>query len=334
METIKTLSERIKPNAWNTPGETKNILAASILEVSELRAALAKQDAQMLRMATCAGEFARDACKASQAESAPVAADELPPLPQHLHSVDAWVTRDYGRKTGNEELEANGEYFTDDQMRAYASAALAQRTASVETKEVGKVLGVWQRHGEAVISLPDPTAVSVGQSLYTAPPAQPVPAATSAPKCVECNGSGEQRGSDRGFPCVKCDGTGEALEANDGPPVLTREQKENVAFHKWWKESGHAADPIFTLTMENCAHATWQARALLAAGVPHIERDAARYRELRDHGLFVVSASGIGWAMRRDEAPSAPDEMDAAMDEHMRMNGRAAQQGEKGGDHG
>ena len=44
-------------------------------EIDELRAALAKYEAQMLRMATCAGEFARDACKA-QAPSAPVATDE------------------------------------------------------------------------------------------------------------------------------------------------------------------------------------------------------------------------------------------------------------------
>jgi hypothetical protein len=51
--------------------------------------------------------------------------------------------------------------------------------------------------------------------------------------------------------------------------------------------------------------------------------DAARYRELRDHGLFVVSASRVGWAIRRDEAPSTPEEMDAAMDEHMIVNARA-----------
>ena len=40
---IKTLSERIKPNAWLTSGETGNILAASMQEAAELRAALAVQ---------------------------------------------------------------------------------------------------------------------------------------------------------------------------------------------------------------------------------------------------------------------------------------------------
>lgn len=67
MQTIKTLAERIKPHAWTTPGETGNILAHSMAESAELRAALAKNEAQMLRMATCAGEFARDACKQAAA---------------------------------------------------------------------------------------------------------------------------------------------------------------------------------------------------------------------------------------------------------------------------
>ena len=42
-------------------------------------------------------------------------------------------------------------------------------------------------------------------------------------------------------------------------------EQENVAFHKWWEESGHAADPIFTLTMENCAHSAWQYRASISS---------------------------------------------------------------------
>jgi|SRR5215203_5879928 len=78
---IKTLSERIKPNAWLTPGETGNILAASMQEAADLRAALAKYEAQMLRMATCAGEFAREAC-AAQAPSAPVARQPLENIEQ------------------------------------------------------------------------------------------------------------------------------------------------------------------------------------------------------------------------------------------------------------
>lgn len=42
-------------------------------------------------------------------------------------------------------------------------------------------------------------------------------------------------------------------------------ERENTAFHDWWKSSGHEADPTFTLTMQNCAHAAWQARALIHA---------------------------------------------------------------------
>lgn len=44
-----------------------------------------------------------------------------------------------------------------------------------------------------------------------------------------------------------------------------RREAENGRFHQWWESSGHAADPTYTLTMENCAHATWQARAALSA---------------------------------------------------------------------
>lgn len=50
-----------------------------------------------------------------------------------------------------------------------------------------------------------------------------------------------------------------------------RREKENVAFNEWWKASGHADDPIFTLTMEGCAHSAWQAcaeAALSAAPQP------------------------------------------------------------------
>lgn len=44
-----------------------------------------------------------------------------------------------------------------------------------------------------------------------------------------------------------------------------REEREHVAFHEWWKSSGHEADATFTMTMQNCAHAAWQARSALAA---------------------------------------------------------------------
>lgn len=110
---IKTLSERIKPNAWLTPGETGNILTASMQEASELRTALetelkrvnsyktlmeakgklhARQQARISALEaaaqinveaveTLASERAANAIltaelAATQAPSAPVAADE------------------------------------------------------------------------------------------------------------------------------------------------------------------------------------------------------------------------------------------------------------------
>ena len=86
-EQIKTWQERtrasLKPSVAPYLSENElSIIGADHMkaEIAELRAALAKYEAQMLRMATCAGEFARDACVA-QAPSAPVAR-EVPPLPE------------------------------------------------------------------------------------------------------------------------------------------------------------------------------------------------------------------------------------------------------------
>lgn len=50
-----------------------------------------------------------------------------------------------------------------------------------------------------------------------------------------------------------------------GKDEQNRREAENAAFFNWWKDSGHADDPTYTLTMENCAHSVWQARAELAA---------------------------------------------------------------------
>ncbi len=52
--------------------------------------------------------------------------DGLPELPAQVSTLDAWVTRDYGRKTSNETLDSDGEYYTADQMRAYGLACIAQ----------------------------------------------------------------------------------------------------------------------------------------------------------------------------------------------------------------
>lgn len=65
--------------------------------------------------------------------------DALPPLPQPVSEVDAWVSRDYDRKTSSETLEANAEYFTADQMRAYAQATIAADRAARTSASVGSI---------------------------------------------------------------------------------------------------------------------------------------------------------------------------------------------------
>ncbi|TPN03846.1 hypothetical protein FJ973_29840 [Mesorhizobium sp. B2-1-3] len=65
----------------------------------------------------------------------------------------------------------------------------------------------------------------------------------------------------------------------------TRSEAEWTAFQAWWKSSGHAADPTFTLTMENCAHAAWQARALSTPAVGELAVKALEWRDLRGHSF-------------------------------------------------
>lgn len=81
---IKTWRERYMDNLPMTEPMARDA------EVSELRAQLEKYEAQMLRMATCAGEFARDACKA-QAPSAPVAPE----------AAEDWLRQRYGAARGH-----------------------------------------------------------------------------------------------------------------------------------------------------------------------------------------------------------------------------------------
>lgn len=52
---------------------------------------------------------------------------QLPELPAHQSTVEAYVVRDFNTRhhAGNEVLDACGEYFTSDQMRAYAKLAIA-----------------------------------------------------------------------------------------------------------------------------------------------------------------------------------------------------------------
>lgn len=83
-------------------------------------------------------------------------------------------------------------------------------------------------------------------------------------------------------------------------------ERENTAFHDWWKSSGHEADPTFTLTMQNCAHAAWQARALIhapsvaeAAEPVQETRDEAKARILREHALGNLTPLGVANHLRR-----------------------------------
>jgi hypothetical protein len=76
-----------------------------------------------------------------------------------------------------------------------------------------------------------------------------------------------------------------ALEANQQDVEQKRRESENEAFHVWWQESGHAADPVFTLTTENCAHAAWQARAAQEANqsTPEVLADHERGCQGREY---------------------------------------------------
>lgn len=73
-----------------------------------------------------------------------------------------------------------------------------------------------------------------------------------------------------------------------------RRECENAAFHEWWEASGHAADPVFTLTMENCAHAAWQARAASPASAPAMPHDASP--------AMVKAALAVDWSNEDEEA--------------------------------
>lgn len=130
------------------------------------------------------------------------------------------------------------------------------------------------------------------------------------------------------------------VEVNPEPSARDQMHAERVSWNtkQWYEHVGawenDTGEVVFGSVMALCAMlAQFQAVTLYAvpqraASQPNSERDAARYRELRDHGLFVVASSGIGWAIRRDEPPSTAAEMDAAMDRH--MQGMAAQQRESG----
>lgn len=65
-----------------------------------------------------------EACFGSNHKESDTMSNEEIKLPQPVSHVEAWVTRDYGRKTASETLEANDEYFTAEQVRA---AILADR---------------------------------------------------------------------------------------------------------------------------------------------------------------------------------------------------------------
>jgi hypothetical protein len=77
----------------------------------------------------------------------------------------------------------------------------------------------------------------------------------------------------------------------EGGSERKRGERENTAFHEWWKRSGHAADATFTLTMQNCAHAAWQARALSATGDPD-DAELLEAAERQIESLLSTPSSG------------------------------------------
>lgn len=171
-------------------------------------------------------------------------------------------------------------------------AALAQRAASVEAKPAGRVRRHMVPGGEWVALVQWSGMVPAdGADVYTAPPAQPVPAATSAPDLRLSIMRDSLLSAHEAF--------GKMLEYID------------------------TGTPRRICTSQMQAINADLAKAALAAGVPHIERDAAlgEAAKLCDDEALNCGNDRNG----ADAAIRCASAIRAAM---------AAQQGEKGGDHG
>lgn len=104
METIKTALERMDGHKGELTSGMR--IPFYMQEIAELRAALAKNEAQMLRMATCAGEFARDACKSDSERDA-----AQPAIPEGwaLNQADFSIIAAGGIKPGYVMLVRTGD---------------------------------------------------------------------------------------------------------------------------------------------------------------------------------------------------------------------------------
>lgn len=128
---IKTWVERV------LDGAQPNGAFARDAEIAELRAALkaaeqklVQNDAQMLRMSQCAGEFAKDACKAqpdSERDAALIAdADAvLAELAERCSSYDP--ERDYGGSMELRDKYRDGDYFKVAEVQSVIRAIAAQQ---------------------------------------------------------------------------------------------------------------------------------------------------------------------------------------------------------------
>lgn len=80
------------------------------------------------------GNFAMMLWNRGERTMAPASAqqgEDEPPLPKALGEVEAWVTRDYGRKTSSETLEPYEEYCTIEQAKEYGDARAAHAVAQL-----------------------------------------------------------------------------------------------------------------------------------------------------------------------------------------------------------
>lgn len=105
-------------------------------EIAEMRSTLAKYEAQMLRMATCAGEFARDACKAQAPSAPPVAPDERV-------EFEAWCVR---KSYGTNKWSGDGSSYTSSHTISAWEAWQARSALSVKAGSYPETSEGWEAH--------------------------------------------------------------------------------------------------------------------------------------------------------------------------------------------
>jgi hypothetical protein len=123
-----------------------------------------------------------------------------------------------------------------------------------------------------------------------------------------------------------------AYEGEDGPvgpaegqgergEEQSRRERESEAFDQWWKSSGHADEPAYTLTVETACHRAWQERASRAippAPQPQPLKGAVKVSDIihqialwaDDEGLELSMGQGEDLARRIRSALSTPEPSD------------------------